>query len=282
MSHDIDIVFEEEIRSFKLAEPSSQLDSRLEETLSSEFLDLEDTISDLLLSNPSSELDQRLEESLSIEELDIEGMIAEQKLKEPSASLDFKVIDGLRDLELDTLEGLISKQSLVEVPNSLDNRIEAGLKDLQTQLAEPPATLDQRIYESFRKLEDEKKVTPFDRFRNYLNIAVSAAAAIFIISFVSKNTFNDESTLSSPQIVKQEQVPSHLETKIAIKPILTSSKGSVAKQEEGGVFYLSEVPVKSIIETSIEHKRWQDHENNIEIEVSYPTTKVKFVSLPVD
>ena len=281
MSHEIDNTFEEKIRSFKLVEPSSHLDSRLSETLSSDFLDLEDTISSLSLSSPSSELDQRLEESLSVEDLEIEGMIAEQKIKEPSASLDFKIIDGLRDLELDTLEGIILEQSLAEVPNSLDDRVEAGLKDLQ--LAEPPATLDQRIYESFRKLEDEKQVTPFDRARTFLNIAVSALAAMFIISFTIKHGFSNQDDSTAPaQIAIQESPQITPASSQAIKAVLTSSKGSVSKQEEGGVFYLSELPVKSIIETSIEHKRWHDHENNIEIEVSYPKTNVKFVSLPVD
>lgn len=283
MSQEIDSVFEDEIRSFKLHEPSSHLDSRLSETLSSDYLELEDTISAFTLKEAPTDLDNRLEESLSIEDLDIEGLIAEQKLKEPSASLDFKVIDGLRDLELNSLESIIAEQELAEAPNSLDNRVEAGLKDLQAQLAEPPASLDQRIYESFRKLEDEKTVTPFEKARKFLNLAVSVVAAMFIISFTIKHGFNStENTAPTSQVATNAETPNTPVSNKAMKVILTSSKDSVAKQEEGGVFYLSELPVKSIIETSIEHKRWHDHENNIEIEVSYPKTNVKFVSLPVD
>ena len=279
MSSEIDINFEQELKSFTLNSPSSQLDSRLDETLNSEFLSLEDTISQQILASPSVILDDRITEDLQSSFGEIEEIINQQTLREASPSLDFRIIDGLRELNSENLESLIAEQKLNPAPSSLNERVEHGLKDLSTQLSEPPSSLDLRIYEGFRKLEDKKAVTPFQTFRKVLNLSVSILAACFIISFAIKHSINNEAELKNetPMASSELELPTN-----TLKVTLTSVNGSVSKQEEGGVFYLSELPIKSIIETSIEHKRWEDLENNVQIEVSYPKTNVKFVSLPVD
>ena len=273
---------EDTISKLMLNTPSSSLENRLEESLSVEELEIEELILKQELKQPSINLDNRLSESLSIEDLDIEDMLLQQELKSPSAELDLKIENLCSETQFEELESMILEQSLSEASIRLDERIESGLQGLSTQLAEPPASMDERIYEGFRKIEDEKdnKIIPFQKLKDVTSILISVAAALFIISFALRHT-GSEVAPTANQVNLSQNLNTTPQSQ-AIKAILTSSKDSVTNQEEGGVFYLSEVPVKSIIETSVQHKQWQDHENNIQIEVSYPETKVKFVSLPVD
>ncbi|MBI1375672.1 MAG: hypothetical protein GC159_23420 [Phycisphaera sp.] len=154
---------------------------------------------------------------------------------------------------------------------------------LSQPLREPSRSLDKRVQSTLNRADDGGSGPLILRWRSPLVWAIgSALAASLALAVIVHTPAIDSPETRGTHPVAINSPGDSTTTDPATQPIQIAQTWT-KYQPAGDVIVLDDTgPVMPVMEQTIEHRRWIDPNDNVQIEMTVPREKIRFVAMSVD